>query len=85
MTRPGKISAQAGFKPGIFRSQGGRLNHLANEAVIEREPRLVIVPFKSQCVFDIEHRGKHADNMSKAKICLFDPCLFNPFAFVFFA
>ena len=33
MTRPGKISSQAGFEPRIFRSRGGRLNHLANEAV----------------------------------------------------
>ena len=27
MTRPGKIPVQAGFKPRIFRSRGGRLNH----------------------------------------------------------
>ena len=27
MTRPGKIPSQAGFEPGIFRSQSGRLNH----------------------------------------------------------
>ena len=27
MTRSGKIPSQAGFKPRIFRSQGGRLNH----------------------------------------------------------
>ena len=33
MIRPGKIPAQAGFEPGTFRSLGGRLNHLANEAV----------------------------------------------------
>ena len=26
---------QAGFEPGIFRSRGGRLNHLANETVRE--------------------------------------------------
>ena len=37
MTRPRKIPAQAGFEPGIFRSQGGRLNHLANEAVFVAE------------------------------------------------
>ena len=34
MTRPRKkIPAQEGFEPGIFRSQGGRLNHKTNEAV----------------------------------------------------
>ena len=33
MTRPRKISPQAEFEPGIFRSRGGRLNHQANEAV----------------------------------------------------
>ena len=27
ITRPGKIPAQAGFEPGIFRSRDGRLNH----------------------------------------------------------
>ena len=30
---PEKIRLQAGFEPRIFRSPGGRLNHLANEAV----------------------------------------------------
>ena len=29
---PGKITSQAGFEPEIFRSRGGCLNHLANEA-----------------------------------------------------
>ena len=33
MTRPGKIPAQAGFEPRIFRSRDGRYNHLANEEV----------------------------------------------------
>ena len=33
MTRAGIIPSQAGFEPGIFRSRGGRLNHLANKAV----------------------------------------------------
>ena len=33
MTRPGKIPSPAGFEPRIFRSRGGRLRHLANEAV----------------------------------------------------
>ena len=33
MTRPGKIPHQAGFEPRIFLPRGGRLNHLANEAV----------------------------------------------------
>ena len=33
MTRPGKISLQAGFEPRIFRPRGGRLNHLATEGV----------------------------------------------------
>ena len=33
MTRPGKIPAQAGFELRTFRFRGGRLNHLANEAV----------------------------------------------------
>ena len=32
MTRK-KIPAQTGCEPRIFRSRGGRLNHLANEAV----------------------------------------------------
>ena len=27
MTRPGKIPSQVGFKPRIFRSRGGHLNH----------------------------------------------------------
>ena len=30
---PRKIPPQVGFEPGIFRSQGGRLNHEANQAV----------------------------------------------------
>ena len=35
MTRPGKIpAAQAGIDPPICHSRGGRLNHLANEAVV---------------------------------------------------
>ena len=29
------MSAQAGFKPRIFRFRGGRLTHLANEAVLQ--------------------------------------------------
>ena len=33
MTRPGKIPSQAGFELRTFRFRGGRLNHLANEAV----------------------------------------------------
>ena len=33
MTRPGKIPGQAGFELRTFRSRGGHLNHLANEAV----------------------------------------------------
>ena len=33
MTRPGKIVAQAGFEPWIFRSRGGRLNCQANQTV----------------------------------------------------
>ena len=33
MTRPGEIPLQAGFETRIFRSQSGRLNHEANEAV----------------------------------------------------
>ena len=37
MTRPGKIPTQAGFEPGIFRCRGGRLNHLASEAVAAGE------------------------------------------------
>ena len=37
MTRPGKIPLQAGCEPRIFRSRGGRLNHLANEAVLRGE------------------------------------------------
>ena len=37
MTRPGdKSLVQAGFEPRIFRSRGGRLNHLATEAVEEK-------------------------------------------------
>ena len=32
MTQPGKILAQAGVEPGIFRSRGGCLNHWASEA-----------------------------------------------------
>ena len=39
MTRPGKIPSRAGFEPRIFCSRGGRLNHLANEAVRVREGR----------------------------------------------
>ena len=35
MTRPGKIPSQAGFKPRIFRSRGGRLNLLASDAVFQ--------------------------------------------------
>ena len=34
MTRHGKIPSQSGFKPRIFRSRGGRLNHYASEAVL---------------------------------------------------
>ena len=34
MTRAGKTPSQAGFEPWIFRSRGGRFNHLANEAVV---------------------------------------------------
>ena len=34
MTRPGKIQSHEGFKLRIFRFPGGRLNHLANEAVV---------------------------------------------------
>ena len=34
MTRPGKIPSQVEFELRIFRSRGGRLNHLANEAVV---------------------------------------------------
>ena len=37
MTRSGKIPSQAGFEPRNFRSRGGRLNHLASDAVRERE------------------------------------------------
>ena len=37
MTRPGKIPAQAGFEPRIFRSRGGRLNHEASEAILTLE------------------------------------------------
>ena len=37
---PGKIPSKAGFKPGILRSRGGRLNYKANEAVA----RKVITP-----------------------------------------
>ena len=33
MIRPRRIPSQAGFELRIFRSRGGRLNHLANEAV----------------------------------------------------
>ena len=33
MTRPGKISAQAGFELQTFHFGGGCLNHLANEVV----------------------------------------------------
>ena len=34
MTRPGKfLTAQAGFELRTFHFRGGRLNHLANEAV----------------------------------------------------
>ena len=39
MTRPGKIPSPAVFEPGIFRSRGGRLNHLASEAVTEKKER----------------------------------------------
>ena len=47
MTRPGKIPSQAGFEPRIFRSRGGRLNHLANEAFLLQETLrfLVVVVF----------------------------------------
>ena len=38
MTRPGRIPAQAGFEPRIFRFRGGRLNHQDNEAVRDEEP-----------------------------------------------
>ena len=34
---PEKIPSQAGFEPGTFRSRGGRLNHLANEAVCRED------------------------------------------------
>ena len=37
MTRPGKIPSLAGFELRTFRFRGGRLNHLANEAVEEEE------------------------------------------------
>ena len=37
MTRPGKIPSQAGFELRTFRFRGGRLNHLAKEAVGQRE------------------------------------------------
>ena len=33
MTRPGKITSPAGFEPRIFRSEGGHLDHWANEVV----------------------------------------------------
>ena len=39
MTRPRKIQPQAGFEPRIFRSRGGRLNHLTNDAVGGGEER----------------------------------------------
>ena len=38
MTRPGKIPSQAGFELRTFRFRGGRLNHLANEAVKRKMP-----------------------------------------------
>ena len=38
---PEKIPPQAGFEPGTFRSRGGRLNHLANEAVYAEDNNIV--------------------------------------------
>ena len=42
MTRPGKIPSPAGFEPRIFRSRGGRHNHLAIETVNNDVEQLVI-------------------------------------------
>ena len=56
MTHPGKISAQAGFKPGIFRSRGGRLNHYANEAVVRADLNVMQRP-KNQ-LHDAVKEGK---------------------------
>ena len=40
MTRPGKIPSQAGFELRTLRFLGGRLNHLANEAVVSADQSL---------------------------------------------
>ena len=62
---PGKILAQAGFIPGIFRSQGGRLNHKANEAVPGTEQGY------------IAHRGAKAATIYLNPLFCFWICLFQ--------
>ena len=44
MTRPAKIPSQAGFEPWIFRSRGGRLNHLASEVVLKIQMYIPLRP-----------------------------------------
>ena len=58
---PEKIPAQVGFKPGTFRSRGGRLNHLPNEAVGRTQSK----------VWQLGHRTGSRNNMkiNKFTIC----------------
>ena len=55
MTRPRKIPAQEGFEPGIFRSRGRRLKHLANEAA-PRENDLRLSSYRAKRAVTLQRR-----------------------------
>ena len=58
MTRPGKILLQAGFEPWIFRSQGGHLNHQANETVTQHSLGILSHRNTDDQVFPCIHDNK---------------------------
>ena len=64
---PEKIPAQAGFEPGTFRSRGGRLNHLANEAMWTKLSILVLKKKKKKTDWMTVHHFKNTKKKKKKK------------------